>query len=58
MGNCLREFSMKWTVKLERIDEAENFHSATVGHIERPELTSESDLGLTHDDGKFLIRRV
>ncbi|WP_292528095.1 hypothetical protein [Methylocystis sp.] len=49
---------MKWTVKLERIDEAENFHSATVGHIERPELTSESDLGLTHDDGKFLIRRV
>ncbi|MGB5083155.1 MAG: ISKra4 family transposase [Methylocystis silviterrae] len=49
---------MKWTVKLERIDEAGNFHSATVGHIERPELRSESDLGLTHDDGKFLIRRV
>jgi hypothetical protein len=49
---------MKWTVKLERIDEAGNLHSATVGHNERPELTSESDLGLTHDDGKFLIRRV
>lgn len=49
---------MKWTMKLERIDEAGNFHSATVGYIERPELTSECDLGLTHDDGKFLIRRV
>jgi hypothetical protein len=49
---------MKWTVKIERIDEAGIFHSTTVGHIERPELTSESDLGLTHDDGKYLIRRV
>jgi hypothetical protein len=49
---------MKWTVKLDHIDEAGNFHSETVGHIERPELWSESDLGLTHDDGKFLIRRV
>jgi hypothetical protein len=49
---------MKWTLKLECIDEAGNFLSATVGHIERPALMSESDLGLTHDDGKFLIRRV
>lgn len=49
---------MKRTVKLERIDEAGNFHLATVGHIERPELTSESDLGLTHENGKFLIRQV
>ena len=49
---------MKWTVKIERIDEAGISHSATVGHIERPELTSESDLGLTHDDGKYLLRRV
>ncbi len=49
---------MKWTVKLERTDEAGIIHSTTVGHVERPELTSESDLGLTHDDGKYLIRRV
>ena len=49
---------MKWTVKLERIDEDGNSHLATVGYIERPELTSESDLGLTHYDGKILIRRV
>lgn len=33
---------MKWTVKIERIDEAGNLHSTTVGHIERPELTSEA----------------
>jgi hypothetical protein len=46
---------MKWMVKLERIDEAGNFHSATVGHIERTELTFECDLGLTHDDGKFIF---
>ncbi len=49
---------MKWTGKLERIDEAGNLHSTTVSRFERPELTSEADLGLTHDDGKFLIRRV
>ena len=56
--SCWRRFSMKWTVKLERIDEAGNLHSTTVGYVERPELTSEADLGLTHDDGKYLIRRV
>jgi hypothetical protein len=49
---------MKWTVKLERIDEAGNLHSTTVGYIERPEPTSEADLGLTHDDGKYLIRQI
>jgi hypothetical protein len=49
---------MQWTVKIERIDEAGILHSTTVGHIERHELTSEADLGLTHDDGKYLIRRV
>jgi hypothetical protein len=43
---------MKWKVKLERVDEARNLHSTTVGYVERPELTSEADLGLTHDDGK------
>jgi len=48
---------MKWTVKLERVDEAGNFHSTTIGHVERPELRSEADLGLTHEDGKYLTRR-
>ena len=49
---------MKWTVKLERIDETGNLHTTTVGYLERPELTCEADLGLTHDDGKYLIRRI
>jgi hypothetical protein len=49
---------MKWTLMLERIDEAGDFHSTTVAYVERTELTSEADLGLTHDDGKYLIRRV
>ncbi len=49
---------MKWTLKLERIDEAGNLHSTTVAYVERPELTSEADLGLIHDDGKYLLRRV
>ncbi len=49
---------MKWTVKLERVDETGNLHSTTVGHVERPELRSEADLGLTHDDGKYLIRQL
>jgi hypothetical protein len=40
---------MKWTLKLERIDEAGNLHSTTVAYVERPELTSEADLGLIHD---------
>ena len=31
---------MKWTLKVERIDEAGNLHSTVVGFIERPELTS------------------
>jgi hypothetical protein len=38
---------MKWTIKLERIDETGSFHSTTVGYIERSELTTEADLGLT-----------
>ncbi len=49
---------MKWTLKLERIDEAGILQSTVVGLIERPELTSEADLGLAHDDGKYLIRQV
>ena len=57
-NSCWRRFSMKWKVRLERIDEARNLHSTTVGYVERPELTSEADLGLTHDDGKYLIRRI
>src|SRR5277367_2493864 len=48
---------MNWVVKLERIDEAGNLQSAIVGYVERPDL-SEADLGLTHDDGKHLIRRL
>jgi hypothetical protein len=49
---------MNWTVKLERIDEAGNLQSTIVGYVERPDLTSEADLGLTHDDGKYLIQRL
>jgi len=49
---------MKWTLKLERADEAGNLHSTTVGHVERPELTSEADLGLAHEDGEYLIRQL
>lgn len=49
---------MKWTLKLERADEACNLHSTTVGHVERPELTSEADLGLAHEDGEYLIRQL
>jgi hypothetical protein len=49
---------MKWTLKLEHIDESGILQSTVVGFIERPELTSEADLGLTHDDGKYLIQQV
>ena len=49
---------MNWTVKLERIDEAGKLQSTIVGYVERPDLTSEADLGLTHDDGKYLIQRL
>jgi hypothetical protein len=49
---------MNWTVKLERVDEAGNLQSTIVGYVERPDLTSEADLGLTHDDGKSLIQRL
>ena len=49
---------MKWRVKIERVDEAGILHSTTVGYVDRPELTSEADVGLTHDDGKCLIRGV
>ncbi len=45
---------MKWTLKLERIDEAGNLHSTTVAYVERPELTSEADLGLTHQGCSML----
>ncbi len=43
---------MKWTLKLERIDEVGSLESRAVAHIERPELGPEADLGLTHDDGR------
>jgi|GEM_PF-6911194 hypothetical protein len=46
---------MKWTLKIKQIDEGGNLHSAERDIIERPELTSEADLGLTHDDDKYLI---
>ena len=49
---------MNWVVKLERIDEAGNLESAIVGYVERPDLASAGDLGLTHDDGKHLIGRL
>lgn len=35
---------MKWTVKIERIDDAGILHSTTVGSLERPELTSKAAL--------------
>jgi hypothetical protein len=54
----MEQFPMKWTLKLEHIDEAGILRSTVVGLIERPELTSEADLGLSHDDGKYLIRQV
>ena len=49
---------MNWVVKLERIDDAGNLQSTIVGYVERPDLASEADLGLTHDEGKYLIRRL
>jgi hypothetical protein len=49
---------MNWVVKLERIDDAGNLQSTIVGYVERPHLASEADLGLTHDEGKCLIRRL
>ena len=49
---------MNWVVKLERIDDAGNLQSTIIGYVERPDLASEADLGLTHDEGKCLIRRL
>ena len=49
---------MSWVVKLERIDDAGNLQSTIIGYVERPDLASEADLGLTHDEGKCLIRRL
>ncbi|WP_169741602.1 ISKra4 family transposase [Beijerinckia mobilis] len=49
---------MQWILKLERIDETGVLQSRTIGHIERPELASEADLGLTHEGGKYLIRQI
>ena len=49
---------MKWTLKLEHIDDAGILQSTMVGFIESSELTSEADLGLTYDDGKYLIRQA
>jgi len=54
----IAEFPMRWLLKLERIDEAGVLQSRTIGHIERPELASEADLGLMHEDGKCLIRQI
>jgi hypothetical protein len=51
-------FPMTWAFKLKHIDEAGILRSTVVGLIGRPELTCEADLGLTHDDGKYLIRQV
>ena len=47
---------MNWTLKLEHIGESGMLQSTVVGFIERPELTFEADLGLNHDDGKYLIK--
>ena len=44
---CMEMFPMKWTLKLERIDEPGILRSTVGGLIERPELTREADLGLT-----------
>ena len=44
---CTEMFPMKWTLKLEPIDEPGILRSTLVGLIERPELTCEADLGLT-----------
>jgi hypothetical protein len=49
---------MKWTLKIERVDEAGILESRVVGHIECPALESEADLGLTHVEGKSLIRQI
>ena len=38
---------MKWTLKLEHIDEPGILRSTVEGLIERPEPTCEADLGLT-----------
>ena len=38
---------MKWTLKLDHIDQAGILRSTVVGLIERPELTCTADLGLT-----------
>ena len=43
---------MKWTLKLEHIDEAGILRSSVTGLIERTELTCEADLSLPHDDGE------
>ena len=55
----MEEFSTKWAVKIERIDETSNLPSTTVGHIERPELTCPSrrtleKMRLTRADPKRL----
>jgi hypothetical protein len=44
---CMEMFPMKWTLKLEPIDEPGILRSTVVGLIERPEPTCEADLGLT-----------
>lgn len=49
---------MNWVMKLERIDDAGNLQSTIIGYVERPDVASEADLGLTHDEGKCLIRRL
>jgi len=44
---CMEMFPMKWTLKLEHIDEPGILRSTVEGLIERPEPTCEADLGLT-----------
>jgi hypothetical protein len=36
---------MKWTVKLERIEETDNLRTTTVGYLERPELSTAIESG-------------
>jgi hypothetical protein len=49
---------MQWTLKLECRSAEGALHSITVAKIERPELLSQADLGLTLDSGKHVLRQV
>jgi len=49
---------MEWTLKLERKNADGVLVSTAVAKIDRPELQSEADLGLTLDLGKHLLRQI